>query len=232
MRLLECSDLNMSYETVPALKDLSFFVDAGDYLCIIGENGSGKTTLLKGLLGLKEPDSGLIEYIGFTKREVGYMPQQTTIQKDFPASVMEVVLSGCLNREGFRVFYGKKDRELAVKNLETLSISDLAGKSYMELSGGQQQRVLLARALCATQRLLILDEPTISLDPVATSAFYGVVKSLNRDRNITIIMVSHDVSAAVQNASKILHLETTPLFFGSVEDYVNTDVGKRMLGAG
>lgn len=231
MRLLECSDLNMSYENIPAVKDLSFFVDEGDYLCIVGENGSGKTTLVKGLLGLMGLDSGQIAYTGVNKREIGYLPQQTAIQKDFPASVWEVVLSGCLNRDGFKAFYKRKDRELAARNMETLSITDLAKKSYMELSGGQQQRVLLARALCATHRLLFLDEPTTSLDPVATNAFYDVVGSLNRDRNITIIMISHDISAAVQNANKILHIETEPLFFGTAEDYANTDIGKRMMGA-
>jgi zinc transport system ATP-binding protein len=231
MRLLECSNLNMSYENVQAVKNLSFHVDQGDYLCIVGNNGSGKTTLIKGLLGLMALDTGRISYIGIKKNEIGYLPQKTAVQKDFPASVMEVVLSGCLNRSKFKLFYTKHDRKIALENMDRLGISDLAYKSYIDLSGGQQQRVLLARALCSAQRLILLDEPMTSLDPVAANSLYNLIATLNREYNITVIMVSHDVSTAIKYANKVLHMETEPLFFGASQEYVRTDIGKKMLGA-
>lgn len=231
MRLLECSNVNMSYDNIQAVKDLSFYVDQGDYLCIVGENGSGKTTLVKGLLGLMAPDSGRISYIGIKKNEIGYLPQKTAVQKDFPASVMEVVLSGCLNRDRFKLFYTKRDRKIALENMERLAISGLAGKSFMDLSEGQRQRVLLARALCSAKRLILLDEPMTSLDPVATADLYELIASLNRECDMTVIMVTHDVSTALKYAGKVLHMKNSPLFFGSSREYAATEIGKKMLGA-
>ena len=169
MELLRCSDLSFAYGGETVLKGVSFAVNAGDYLCVVGENGSGKSTLMKGLLGLKEPESGSIEYAGGLKRnEIGYLPQQTALQKDFPASVFEVVLSGRLNSMGRRFFYSKEDKKEAERNLDRMGMLEYKKRCYQELSGGQQQRVLLARALCATSRLLLLDEPVAGLDPVAT----------------------------------------------------------------
>lgn len=224
MALLKISDVSLGYEGKPIVKNLNFSVNKGDYLCIVGENGSGKSTLMKTLLGQKQVMSGKIEYGESLKRtEIGYLPQQTEVQKDFPASVKEIVLSGCINSCGIRPFYTKKQKEAAVSNMKKLGISDLANKCYRELSGGQQQRVLLARALCATKKLIILDEPVAGLDPVVTQQLYKLIKEINDD-GITVVMVSHDMEAAIKYASHILHICHKPLFFGRKEDYAVTDV--------
>ena len=230
MALISCLDVSMTYENTVALRNLSFEVMPGDYLCVLGENGSGKSTLIRGLLGLKSPTRGSIVYgDGLQRREIGYLPQQTQIQREFPASVTEVVLSGCLNRGGLP-FYTKADRDRAREAMDKLSLGGLEKRSYRELSGGQQQRVLLARALCATRKLLLLDEPMSGLDPVVAGELYGVLEQLNRQEGITIIMVSHDVHGALQSANRILHLHTDMLFFGSTDDYFKTELGRRFLG--
>lgn len=230
MSLIECENISFIYDNKVALKNLSFTVANGDYLCIVGENGAGKTTLMKGLLGLKNVSSGKISFLGGLKQnEIGYLPQQTAIQRDFPASVLEVVMSGCLNKMGIRPFFMAKERKLARKNMELLGIEDLSNRCYRELSGGQQQRVLLARALCATQKLLLLDEPVTGLDPVASNNMYEFIKKLNQNK-ITIIMVSHDIENAVKYSNKILHIKTDGAFFGTTNDYINSDLGKRYLG--
>jgi len=230
MALLECRDVSLSYENHLVLSDLSFAVNAGDYLCIVGENGSGKSTLVKALLSLKAPAKGeIVMDEGLLQKEIGYLPQQTDLQKDFPASVWEVVLSGCLNSRGNRPFYATAEKETARGNLQKLGIADLKSRSYRELSGGQQQRVLLARALCATTKLILLDEPVAGLDPVVTGEFYGLIRRINGE-GITVIMVSHDVESAVKYASHILHLHNKPLFFGSTADYLQSGAGRQFLG--
>ncbi len=230
MALISCKGVSLRYENRLAVEDASFEIEAGDYVCIVGENGSGKSTLLKGLLGLKSPDAGSISYgDGLEQRMIGYLPQQTVVQKDFPASVYEVVLSGCLNRRGMRPFYSPAERQIAGRNIERLSIGGLRKKSYRDLSGGQQQRVLLARALCATEKLLLLDEPVTGLDPVVTAELYALIRQLNRE-GVTVVMVSHDIVCAVHNAGKILHMGTGVLFYGRAEDYPDSEVGRRFLG--
>ena len=230
MSLIECDNISFTYDTKVALKDLSFTVDSKDYLCIVGENGAGKTTLMKGLLGLKSVSSGKISfYDNLKQNEIGYLPQQTVVQKDFPASVKEVVLSGCLNKMGLRPFFMSKEKELAKKNMKLLGIENLANRCYRELSGGQQQRVLLARALCATQKVLLLDEPVTGLDPVASNSLYELISELNKS-GITIIMVSHDIEKAVKYSNKMLHIQKNKVFFGTTEEYVKSDLGKRYLG--
>ncbi|MEM1483247.1 metal ABC transporter ATP-binding protein [Oscillospiraceae bacterium PP1C4] len=230
MALISCRNVSMSYENQIAVSDVSFDVEDGDYICIVGENGSGKSTLLKGLLGLMPPRSGSIAYgSGLKQNMIGYLPQQTVVQRDFPASVWEVVLSGCLNRRGMRPFYSARERKTAEENINKLSIGALKKKSYRDLSGGQQQRVLLARALCATEKVLLLDEPVTGLDPVVTAELYALIKRLNGD-GVTIIMVSHDINCAVHNAEKILHLNTGILFYGSSDDYRHSELCHRFLG--
>lgn len=227
MSQIICRDLSLGYEKRAVAEHINFTVNKGDYLCVLGENGSGKSTLIKTLLGLTKPLSGEIAFGDrLSAKEIGYLPQQTLTQRDFPASVWEIVLSGCLNRSGFRPFYSKLEKEIAQENIELLGISNLAGKCYRELSGGQQQRVLLARALCATRKMLLLDEPVAGLDPMATAEMYEVIDTLNKKHGITIIMVSHDILAAVPYASHILHLSNQPLFFGTKEDYVKSPVGQ------
>ena len=230
--LLACRDASLGYEHRALLEHLTFTVRAGDYLCVVGENGSGKSTLMKSLLGLLPPLAGTIDCPAQRAGAIGYLPQQTSAQRDFPATVSEVVLSGCLN--GSRgPFYSRADRNLANKNMEKLSVTDIARRSYRELSGGQQQRVLLARALCAAKELLLLDEPVTGLDPVVTAEFYCLIKKLNRDSGIAVIMVSHDIECAVENANKILHLgERGVEFFGTTEDYLKSDAGRRFAGRG
>lgn len=228
MSLIKCENLVMTYENKVAVDNVSFTIEKGDYLCIVGENGSGKSTLMKGILGLKKYSSGNIEY-NLKKNEIGYLPQQTIVQKDFPASVYEVVLSGCLNKSKLNPFFSKEQKSLATKNLELLGISDLAKKSYRDLSGGQQQRVLLARALCATGELLVLDEPVTALDPIATTDMYNVIKSLNKNNGITIVMVSHDIDSAIAYGNKIIHMGNKMEFFGTTNNYINSSSYKKML---
>ena len=224
MSVLACQDLAFSYDGKDVLKGVNFTLKQGEYLCIVGENGSGKTTLMKGLLRLNKPTKGkIVTGDGLKPNEIGYLPQQTQIQRDFPASVYEVVLSGCLNSMGRRLFYGKKHKQLVIDNLEALDILSLKNKCYRELSGGQQQRVLLARALCATQKMLLLDEPVTGLDPVAAEEFYRMIEKLNRETGITIIMVSHDVKGVVSHASHVLHLDGVQKFFGTMEEYKNQE---------
>lgn len=231
MPLLTCRNLVMSYAGKTALSGVSFEVTEGDYFCIVGENGSGKSTLLKGLLGLKKPDAGEIIYAPGVKRDgIGYLPQQTEVQKDFPASVMEVVLSGCLNNGSWRPFYTRRDKEKALENLRRLEIENLRNACYRELSGGQQQRVLLARALCAAGSLLLLDEPLVGLDPLVSAELYRLLLRLNHEDGLTIIMISHDVQSVVKQADKILHMHTKPLFYGTAEEYRHSDLGHRFLG--
>lgn len=224
---LSCENVTLGYENTVVTKNLNFIVSGGDYLCIVGENGSGKSTLIKTLLQLKSPLAGKITLgDGLKRREIGYLPQQTIVQRDFPASVQEIVLSGCLSRSGFRPFYNKDEKLLAHKNMRKLGICNLKKESYRHLSGGQQQRVLLARALCATQKMLLLDEPVTGLDPMASAEMYELVAKINKEDGITVIMVSHDIAAAVKYATHILHLGQEPLFFGTKEDYLKSDIGK------
>ena len=219
MAQITCKDVTLGYGSQVVLSGLSFEVNAGDYLCIVGENGSGKTTLMKTLLGLTKPLGGSIEFAaGVTARKIGYLPQQTDVQRDFPASVQEIVMTGCLSRDGFRPFYSKADKALAEKNMERMNITKLRKRCYRELSGGQQQRVLLARALCATQKILLLDEPVAGLDPKVTAEMYDLIESLNKNDGVTIIMISHDIDKALQYASHILHVGDG-IFFGKREDY-------------
>ncbi len=229
--LIKCTDLAFSYEDVDVIKDLSFTVNDGDYLCIVGENGSGKSTLTKGLLGLKSPDKGKIIFSDeLKKKEIGYLPQQTPAQKDFPASVFEVVLSGRLNSRGLRPFYSKKDKMIAHDNIRKLGIEELMKRSYRDLSGGQQQRVLLARALCAGKKLIFLDEPVTGLDPIVTEEMYRLIDDLNKKDKITVVMVSHDIQSAAKYATHILHLNFEKSFFGTTEDYIKSPLGQYFFG--
>ena len=229
MPQLTCQNLTLGYEGKTVVSDLTFAVEPGDYLCVVGENGSGKSTLMKTILKLKTPMSGqVLTGDGLMPQEIGYLPQQTVVQKDFPASVREVVRSGCLNRCGLRPYYSRSEKKMAEENMERLGISDLAKKCYRELSGGQQQRALLARALCATRKILLLDEPAAGLDPVAGADMYEVIKRLNSD-GITVIMISHDISAAVKYASHILHLGARS-FFGTTADYLDSELGRTYAG--
>ena len=226
--LIICKNAALGYEKKPIIENLSFTVCEGNYLYIVGENGSGKSTLVKSLLGLNSLISGEIKWCGDIKpTQIGYLPQQTVVQKDFPASVWEIVLSGCLSKSGLRPFYNKAEKETAQKNIERLGIADLSDKCYRDLSGGQQQRVLLARALCAADKLLLLDEPVTGLDPVATADMYALINTLNKN-GITIIMISHDTEAAVKYASHILHI-ADEVFFGTKEDYLKSRQGKIFL---
>ena len=222
MKLIECRDLCMKYEGVPAFENLTFSIDDGDFLCIVGENGSGKSTLVKGILGLKKYSSGSITFNGVKPKEIGYLPQQTAAQKDFPATVWEVVLSGCLNRNTFHPFYIKENKERAKREIAKMKIESIVRKSYRDLSGGQQQRVLLARALCATEKLLLLDEPVSGLDQIVTSEMYEVIHELNHS-GVTVIMVTHDIHNAVHYGSKILNMSKNDYFFGTSDEYITTE---------
>lgn len=224
MPQISCKSLTLGYEGKAVVNNLTFNVNKGDYLCIVGENGSGKSTLMKALLGLITPISGDIKtFDGVTKKEIGYLPQQTVVQKDFPASVWEIVLSGCQGRCGIRPYYNKSEKSLAKENMQKMNIEKLSTRCFRELSGGQQQRVLLARALCAAKKVLLLDEPVAGLDPKVTEEMYDLIKKLNKEENITIIMISHDVNASIKYASHILHIGNE-IFFGTCDKYIKSGV--------
>ena len=226
MAQLTCQNLSVGYDGKAVLKNIGFEVFAGDFLCVLGENGSGKSTLMKTILGLQPPISGkVLTGDGLKKTEIGYLPQQTQVQKDFPASVREIVLSGCRGRCGSRPFYNKEEKRLADEKIRKVQMESLAGSCYRELSGGQQQRVLLARALCATQKMLLLDEPVSGLDPKVTAEMYTLIEKLNKDDGITVIMISHDIAAALRYANRILHIGGT-VFFGTKEDYLKSAQGR------
>ena len=228
MAYITVKDLAVGYDRIAIEEHINFKVEKGDYLCIVGENGSGKSTLMKTLLGLRPPIAGEIVMGDDLKPgEIGYLPQQTEVQKDFPASVKEIVISGCQVKCGLRPFYNKEEKKLAEENMEKMAITDLANRSFRALSGGQKQRVLLARALCATGKLLVLDEPVAGLDPKVTAQMYELIESLNKE-GITIIMVSHDMEAALQYSTHILHMGKK-VFFGTKEEYLHSDSGKLFI---
>ena len=265
---IKCTDLVLGYEGRPVTEGLTFEVNRGDYLCIVGENGAGKSTLIKALLGLNPPLSGTITRAeGLTSNAIGYLPQHTEVQRDFPASVKEIVLSGCMGKDlpapprkkkteekknarkkekkapgkltlltkrlmlAANPVYTRGQKALAARQMERLGITELSNRCYRELSGGQKQRVLLARALCATEEILLLDEPVAGLDPRVTKEMYDIIEQLNRE-GVTIIMVSHDIAAAVRYATHILHLSRTPLYFGSKEGYLHSDAGRAFTDFG
>jgi len=226
--LIICRELSLGYEGQSVLNHLNLHIRAGDYLCVLGDNGAGKSTLLRGLLGLLPPLAGTIERAAELKRgAVGYLPQQTRAQRDFPATVEEVVLSGCLNQKGRRFFYSAAQRSQALMNLGKLGVLELRAKSYRDLSGGQQQRVLLARALCAASRLLILDEPVTGLDPAAAQDLYKTLNYLNRKEGMAVVMVTHDLRPALRQARTVLHIGRGSLFYGTAAEYLASPQGRR-----
>jgi zinc transport system ATP-binding protein len=225
--LLACRDVSLGYEHKPLLEHLDFEVKSGDYVAVLGENGSGKSTLLKSLLGLTPPLAGTVDRSAQRMGRLGYLPQQTPAQRDFPATVEEVVLSGFLNRRGLHLAYTGKERSAALMHMGKLGILELRDKCYRELSGGQQQRVLLARALCAAKELLILDEPVTGLDPAAAQDLYKTLRYLHNKEGIAILMVTHDVGAALREAKTVLHIGQKGWFCGTVEDYLRDESGRR-----
>lgn len=228
MALITCDHCSFAYEGRTVLENLSLTVERGEYLCIVGENGSGKSTLIKGLLGLIAPAKGKITYEpGFHNTEIGYLPQRTDAQKDFPASVWEVVSSGC---RGLNLFPTKAQRELIDRNLALMGMTDRKKSSFAELSGGQQQRTLLARALCATRTMLLLDEPVAGLDPVVTREMYQTIEMLHREKGLTVVMISHDLEAALSQGDRILHLSHEGIFLGTPEEYRHSPLGQRFTG--
>lgn len=230
--LIVCRDVSLGYEGQSVLTHLDLTIRVGDYLCIVGDNGSGKSTLLRGLLGLLTPQSGEIwRAPELQKGAVGYLPQQTRAQRDFPATVFEVVLSGCLNRKGMRFFYTAAQKSGALMNMGKLGVLELKDACYRDLSGGQQQRVLLARALCAASRLLILDEPITGLDPAAAQDLYKTLAYLNKREGMAVVMVTHDLKAALRSARTVLHIGRSSLFLGSVPEYLASPQGRRFQEA-
>jgi len=231
MKLIAAENLNVFYENTHALENVSFELNEGDFLCIVGENGSGKSTLVKTLLGLVKPQSGKLNmHADLKNNDFGYLPQTPPMQKDFPASVSEVVLSGCVNKHKFRPFFNQFERNCAIDNMEKLDILHMKNKAFRDLSGGQKQRALIARALCASNKILLLDEPTTGLDPEATDGLYELIKKLNKEFGITIIMITHDVKDGILDANKVLHLHRGVLFYGLLKDYQKDVLNKYQLG--
>ena len=220
MNLIELKNLSLGYDNTTVLKDINMTIEENDFICIVGPNGSGKSTLVKGILGLIKPRRGKVIYNNLKQNFIGYMPQETKIDSNFPASVFEIVLSGTLNRLGLKSFYTKKEKQLALDNLKILGIDKLKDKSFCDLSGGQRQKVLLARSLCATSKLLILDEPSNNLDSKSKKELYKIINELNKKHNITIIMITHDLDHDNLIGNKILSLRENNIFFGTTEEFV------------
>ena len=233
MALIQLRNVTIAFEGTVAVDRVSLSVEKGDYLVVLGENGSGKSTLMRAMLGLVKPRSGKIVYgDGLMKNQIGYLPQQTAAQRDFPASVEEVVLSGCVNRMGTRFFFNKADRAKAAANMALLDVTKFRKKSYRTLSGGQQQRVLLARALCATDGMLLLDEPVTGLDPAATQELYDVIRELNVRHGVAVVMVSHDVRGALRDAKHVVVMDTGMDFNGTAEEYAAQYLNKAVKARG
>ncbi|MDR0525566.1 MAG: metal ABC transporter ATP-binding protein [Spirochaetaceae bacterium] len=229
--LIACKDAAFAYEGRAVIQDLTFEISQNEYLCIVGENGSGKSTLLKGLLGLLPPQYGELLRGDLASSDIGYLPQYRAPQKDFPAGVFEVVLSGRQGSRGILPFYSRQDKQTAEEYLEHLGLGNLRNTCYRELSGGQQQRVLLARAFCGAKKLLFLDEPAAGLDPPGTAELYRLIQEVRRQKGLAVVMVSHDIPTAVQYARRILHVRGKPLFLGPPEAYAESSLGKEFLGA-
>ncbi len=230
--LIQCQGVSLGYEGQSVLRNLDLTIRAGDYLCIVGENGSGKSTLLRGLLGLLTPLSGTIVRSPELQRgAIGYLPQQTRAQRDFPATVYEVVLSGCLSQKKTCFFYTGKQKSAALMNMGKMGILELKDQCYRDLSGGQQQRVLLARALCAASRLLILDEPITGLDPAAAQDLYKLLRYLNEKEGMAVVMVTHDLKSALKGARTVLYIGRSSYFLGSPADYLASPQGRRFREA-
>ena len=231
--LIVCRDVSLGYEGQTVLSHLDLTVRDGDYLCIVGDNGSGKSTLLRGLLGLLPPQAGeILRAPELERGAVGYLPQQTRAQRDFPATVFEVALSGCLNQKGSRFFYTRAQKSQALMNLGKLGVLEWKDKCYRDLSGGQQQWVLLARALCAAGRLLILDEPITGLDPDAAQDLYKILDYLNRTEHMAIVMVTHDLAPALRSAKTVFHIGQRGTFLGTAADYLASPQGRRFREVG
>lgn len=232
MAQIKCENLSLGYESKEIVSGLSFHVNKGDYLCIVGENGSGKSTLMKALLGIHRQMKGEIIFgDGVKSGDIGYLPQQTATQRDFPASVEEIVMSGFQGKKRINPFYTDEEKQIAAENMHKMNVCSLRERCYRELSGGQQQRVLLARALCATGKVLLLDEPTSGLDPKVTADMYSLIKEINEKENITVIMISHDVEAVVRYSTHILHMGNE-IFFGTCEEYKKSDISKGFFQSG
>ena len=229
-KYITCDNVSFSYENKAAVKNVSFGIEKGDYLCILGENGTGKSTIVKLMLGLLSPDSGTITYSGIKNTEIGYLPQTTKTDENFPASVYEVVLQGRCEKLGRKLFYSALDKKIADENIALLGLTGIKSERFSELSGGQRQRVLLARALCATEKMLLLDEPVSGLDPIVTAEMYDLIEKLNKEKKISIVMISHDTKTVAKYASHILHLKNEALFFGNTEDYIKTELYHEFLG--
>ena len=215
--LISLKNLSLGYENKAVLSNINIEIEDNDFICIVGPNGSGKSTLVKGILGLIKPMKGKVIYNNLKQNFIGYMPQETKVDANFPASVFEIVLSGFLNRT---IFYSKKDKEMAINNLRILGIEKLKDKCFCDLSGGQRQKVLLARSLCATSKLLILDEPSNNLDSKSKKELYNIISNLNKNNNITIIMITHDLDHDNLIGNKILSLREDDIFFGSTSEFV------------
>lgn len=230
MKILECTKLQIGYNQ-PILRDLNFTIVNGDYVCVVGENGSGKSTLVKTLLHLVPPLAGKIRFdSSVTKTSIGYLAQYSEIKEDFPATVSQIVLSGCINRLGLRAFYSRKEKDLACRYMKLLEIYESRNKPLKYLSGGEQRRVLLARALTSTDKILFLDEPFNGLDSIVTSQLYEILERINKEFGVTIVMISHDIATALRHVNKVIHLDQAGLFAGTPEEYLMTEFGKNLVG--
>jgi len=228
--LIDCQNLSFGYDGHIVVSALNFSVQTGDFLLIAGENGSGKSTLVKGLMRLIPPMEGKLNFNpDFKQSQTGFLSQQTAAKQDFPAGVMEIVLSGNLGKKDFWPLYTHSEKLTAEEKLRLLDIEELKNKCFRELSGGQQRRVLLARSLCAAEKLLVLDEPFAGLDPLISAQLYRLLEKINRETGMTIIMVSHEIEAA-ECVKNVLHLQKQQLFFGSMEDYKKSETGRKFIG--
>lgn len=234
---IKLENVSFSYDSIPVIEDLTFTVRKGEYLGIIGPNGGGKTTLIKIILGLLHPTNGVVTLFGKDrhdfkeKHRIGYVPQRVTqAEKSFPATVFEVVRTGRIARLGFFERFTKEDIEVVERAMKISGIERYRDTLIGNLSGGERQRVFIARALASEPDVLILDEPTVGVDIGAQKTFYDFLASLNRDHNLTIIFISHDIDAVSQETKTVLCLNHNLVCHGLPQDLLNEHVLERLYG--
>ena len=220
MAMITLNNLTLKYDGNVVLQNVNFSVNEGDFICVVGENGTGKSTLIKSLVGLKSIDSGEVIYENINRSDISYIAQQNNIKRNFPATVLEVVMQGLEGRKNLTPFYKKEEKALALNALKKLGIETVANKLINELSGGQQRRVLLARALISPKKLLIMDEPVASLDTAAAKEIYTITKNLCENEKMAAIVVLHDLGNAIKYATKILWIKDDSHKLLSPGDYL------------
>lgn len=237
IEIITAEDVTVRYNSIDVLSHLTFTVLKGDYIGLVGPNGSGKSTLIKTILGFIKPVTGYIQVFGHSLTalqdwdKIGYLPQKmTSFNPNFPASVEEIVSLGLLSKKRFPKRFTKEDKVLIERAMELLDIIDLRKKLFGNLSKGQQQRVLAARTIVNQPELLILDEPTTAFDPEIRESFFSLMEDINKNKGVTIILVTHDIGSIGKYAFKLLYLDKTIIFYGSFDEFCKSERMSHFFG--